>query len=101
MARADREVDDKKIAEKKRKPTVLVCHRPCDVVDSRIRHPTALQHIQPLLRSLLLRYRRNQLLKQISILHSVGISNKLRISLPLLLSQSITQNTEQAIITSS
>src|SRR5690242_2214108 len=62
---------------------MLMLQRGLDVIDGRIGHPTPLQNLEPLLRTLLPRLTLNQLLERIPMLDAHSICHKALVSDPL------------------
>lgn len=78
---------------------MLVVQRSLDVIDSRIRHSTPFEDLQPFLRGLLLGDILNQSIDIGAVFHTITVGDEARISLPLGESESIAQHTEQPVIT--
>lgn len=70
-----------------------------DVIDSRIRHSTPFEDLQPLLCGLLLGDFLNQSINIGTVLHAITVGDEAKIGLPLGESESIAQHTEQSIVT--
>lgn len=81
-----------------RKPTMLVVQGSLDVIDSRIRHSTALEDLQPLLRRLLPGDVLDLPIDIGAMLHSITVCDETDIGLPLGKSKAIGQHTEQAVV---
>lgn len=77
---------------------MLMIQRPLNIIDSRIRHPTPLKHIQPLLRSLRLEPILDDPIQRIPILDPQRIRHEPRIALPLGLPNLVAQDAVQLVV---
>ena len=77
---------------------VRMIERLLHVVDGGVRHPLALENLQPLGRRLLLCQRFDHVLKLLTVGHTVGISNEPGILCPAWLANTLTQDPEEAVV---
>jgi hypothetical protein len=77
---------------------MLVVQGSLDVIDSRIRHPTALEDLQPLLRRLLTGDILDHPIDVGAMFHSITVCDETNVGLPLGIPKAIGQHAEQAVV---
>lgn len=82
-------------------PTVWMIQCALNIVDCCIRHPATFKYFKPLLRRLLFRFLLYHVVEFHSMFNPSTVSHKARICLPFRMSESVAQDAEQPIISTS